>query len=311
MIMYYLLLSLKAAQLTANLTPQQKIEWAAYQRKEGNKLFSQNRYQEAMDVYLTCLVAIDTSNSSQENNPRDDDTLKNQCETEIQLPVLLNLALCALKLGMLSKAEKFCNYAIELKSGQTSVKSYFRRGKVRMLMGNYISAELDLDKALDLIMNSVVADDDLQNKDKRAILREKQKLQQLVVEAEKNQKMQKKAMQRLFGSDRSDVAPPSMSTETAIKSAQQSKSTECDSLYPEKKGGTRKHSTLRDDPSWDHAAVLDDQTIKQDTTNPFKIYLEWYLQMMGRCAQKLLDIIGDDEDDLAMTTATDRKSKVD
>jgi len=54
----------QASEMIANLNPQQKIEWAKYQRKEGNALFEKGDYTEAMDVYLTCLVAMDQSPAS-------------------------------------------------------------------------------------------------------------------------------------------------------------------------------------------------------------------------------------------------------
>ena len=301
--------------MTADMTPQQKIEWATHQRKEGNRLFANHEYHEAMDVYLTCLVAIDTSNdAAQENNSS---SFQLQCENEIQLPVLLNLALCSMQLGMYSKAEKFCNHAIELKCGKRSPKLYFRRGKVRMMMGNYVSAELDLDRALDLLDQSDIdgaLDADESNKDKKAILREKQKLHQLIRNAEKNSKAQKKAMRRLFQS--SDDDPISaLGTDANISNMQQTAKAP-ESLYPEKKAGTRKCSTLRDDPTWDHSIIFDDE---EDTIlYSIKSYFYWYLQIIGRGAEKLLKIIGEEDTDLDSTTGTssaaassaDPKSKI-
>lgn len=296
--------------MTAKLTPAQKIEWATGQRKEGNRLFASCEYQEAMDVYLTCLVAIDTSNSSTDavENVDEAPVLASQYETEIKLPVLLNLALCALKLGMLSKAEKFCNYAIEMKAGKQSAKCYFRRGKVRMLMGHYISAELDLAKALDLLDQSAndAVDVNIElEKDKRVILREKQKLHQLVKQAEKNQMQQKKAMQRLFESDSSEGAKPvsTVGVTAEMPTHQNKPNDKPASLYPEKKAGTRKYSTLRDDPNWDHSIAAED-TDGEETSSPLRTYFEWYMQMAGRCAQKILDTIGGEDNELETMTAS-------
>lgn len=321
--------------MTAALTPQQKVEWAICQRKEGNRLFAKSEYQEAMDVYLTCLVAIDASNETLAKDEYDagtgenvgDNSMQLQCDTEIKLPVLLNLALCAHKLGMLSKAEKFCNYAIELEPGQQSVKAYFRRGKVRMLMGNYISAESDLDQALYLLDTTVDDSDDIygsmQNKDKAAILREKQKLQQLIKQAEKNQQVQKKAMERLFKStnEPENEVQPKMLNISGTESLQQNeKPHKCDGLYPEKKAGTRKYSTLRENPDWDHSIGAADDSKIDETSNSLQKYLQWYLHMIGRGAQKILDMIGDEENDLTTTsttgattisTALDKSCKVD
>ncbi|KAL3786488.1 hypothetical protein HJC23_010654 [Cyclotella cryptica] len=307
----------QAAEMTSSLTPQQKNEWAAGQRRQGNVLFGNGDYKEAMDVYLTCLVAMDVSSSSSSNSTEtkcnEDEispmagitsskSVNSKSEAEIQLPVLLNLALCALKLGMLSKAEQFCNYALELEAGQQSAKAYFRRGRIRMLLGNYVDAELDLDKALDLIEQSSVKDD------ASIILNEKQKLHGLVRQAEKNRKIQKKAMKRLFQSAEHDEGAKTIPGNSAVeKSVNQTSSDECSSLYPEKKTERRKYSSLRDDPTWDHSKVISDQS--NDATGGLQVarnHVAWYLQMIGRCAQRLLDVIGyDDENQCNFTHGED------
>ena len=285
--------------MTSKLTPQEKIEWASSQRKAGNSLFANGDYHEAMDVYLTCLVAIDA---------KDKTSARKYQEIEIQLPVLLNLALCALKLGMLSKAEKFCNYALELEAGTQSAKCYFRRGRIRMLMGDYGGAELDLDKALELLDCAAAAADEpvdsmneMQIDERQVVLKEKQKLQRLIQQAEKNQKAQKKAMERLFKSTSRDSIPLSTASTTTQPSEQHTTASEydsCGSLYPEKKVGTRKFSILRDDPTWNHSITIDDRSIDAaDEPQSIRSYFDWYLQMMGRGAQKLLDFIGSDDED--------------
>ena len=280
--------------MIAQLKPQQKIEWASTQRKQGNRLFAEGDFQEAMDVYLTCLVAIDTSNQEENTPPRN-----LECEVKIQLPVLLNLALCSIKLGMLSKAEKFCNYAIELKSGQQSIKAYFRRGKVRMLQGNYVCAEIDLDKALELLQKSHrgASFDEVQlEKEKQVILREKQKLHQLIKHADNNEQAQQKAMKRLFESSNpiKDLkqAPETDDTEQLT---QQGTSTDSGgSLYPEKKIRTRNYSTLRDDSTWDQSLLIDGVSNDDEVaSHPLKFYVEWYFRIIRRSVQNLFRMIGD------------------
>ena len=322
--------------MTSALTPQQKIEWAKFQRKQGNDLFAKGDYHEAMDVYLTCLVAMDTStkpssqSSSKEEQRQDvflnedadsltqSQSLKRQIESEIQLPVLLNLALCALKMGRYQKAEKFCNFAMDLEAGRTSAKAHFRRGKTRMLMGHYASAALDLDKALEL--NAITAgrngkgdggdptpSTDVES-EREAILRGKQKLLRLVNEAEKNRRRQRKAMELVLGgganrhdnldselsinasSDDNDFqmmgsydAPSKLATRSQERKA--SNIRKDFSLYPEKKG-PKKLSARNNSCS---------NTNVDDNSQP--TYFEWYLRMIGRCAQKLLDIIGDDNEE--------------
>lgn len=287
--------NVQAAQRIDKLSPQHKIEWATHQRKEGNALFANGSYQEAMDVYLTCLVAMEPSSRAKDVIVTNTETaivstteeqqlkLKLQNETEIQLPVLLNLSLCALKIGAHSKAEKFLNFALELDCGKSSVKAYFRRGRVRMLMGNYVSAELDMEKALDLLESgedtTIVGEKPKMN-EKEVILKEKLKLQRLVGRAEKNRRQQKKAMERLFKSD--DDASPQQSTSNNVHGEPIS-TKEVFSLYPEKKVA----------PKQQHSNTNTGNALEACQPSCF----QWYLRMIGRCAQKLLDIIGEEDHD--------------
>lgn len=270
----------QAAEMTAMLTPQQKLQWAKHQRKEGNKIFAAGEYKDAMDVYLTCLVAMDQSSKENENNMKavgeeecEEPIQTAQIEEEIKLPVLLNLALCALKLGMLSKAEKFCNYAMEMDVGKRSVKANFRRGRARMLMGHYVSAELDLARALEL--NDEAATSDLKEvqSEREAILREMEKLDRLVSQAEKNEETQKKAMERVFQSTSNNVNGVSS---TANETANDSGS------YPEK-----------DVPK---KLLLEEEVEEESEEDSHLSCFEWYVRMIGRFAQKLLDVIGEDEE---------------
>mmetsp|Transcript_21858 Transcript_21858/g.44502 ORF Transcript_21858/g.44502 Transcript_21858/m.44502 type:complete len:343 (-) Transcript_21858:202-1230(-) len=253
----------QAAQITADLNADQKTEWAEFQRKEGNNLFEKGNFREAMDVYLTCLVALEpqVSKSKSIGGTANYDDPKNSnhdfpVEEEILLPVLLNLALCAMKLGMLSKAEKFCNHAIALERGKISVKAYYRRGKIRMKIGNYCSAEKDLRHALELTNNYgfVASSVSKVESERAAIIREEKKLSILRQEAKKNVKRQKDSMRAALSGD---------------------------TLYPEKKG------------------LLEQRRNNSNTTveEDFDVTcFEWYIRMISRGASKLLEFLGDDDD---------------
>ena len=289
----------QAATMIANMNSHQKIEWAKHQRQMGNELFGKGEYKEAMDVYLTCLVAMDQStlndididDGKEDGDEEDDgfdDTLNQQIETNIKLPVLLNLALSALKLGLLSKSEQFCNFALEMDSGKRSIKAHFRRGRVRMLMGHYITAELDLDKALELLNDKLLLISSKQqggmeididatmasavNDEKRVIMKEKQKLVRLMNQADKHRKQQKKAMEKLF-------------------------QTEDDGdLYPEKEAPTVAAVAVSRQ-SLKQQQQMQNEKEEDEYQYPPTTYFQWYMHMIGRCAQKLLDVIGDGEDD--------------
>ena len=284
----------QAAEMTSALEPGERIEWAGWQRKQRNDLFARGEYREAMDVYLTCLVAMDQKAGNKEKENADshddqrylcDDSENNSTEEqqsadesaaridqEIKLPVLLNLALSAMKLGLLSKADQFCTFALEMESGRRSVKAHFRRGRVRMLMGHYVTAELDLERADELnaakFAEGSGREDEGEASDERdAIARERRKLARLVDQASRNEKAQKRAMERLFQSPAdAGGGDPAIATE---------------GLYHEKKAPPTKHAPVNEY----------DESCQQLSC------WQWYLQMVGRCAQKILDIIGEDDDD--------------
>jgi tetratricopeptide (TPR) repeat protein len=306
----------QAAESIVGLDGRQKLEWASRQRRMGNELFAAGEYREAMDVYLTCLVAVDrggkrASSSSlldDDGNNINNKSMFDRMEEEIQLPVLLNLALSAMKMGMLGKAEKFCNHAIdETSCGKLSPKAYFRRGRVRLLMGNYVDAESDLDAALRLLQRLY---DDFQEEnrpntasvqdgevtttpcdvivkrmedietERMVILREKERLNSLVRQAERAEKVQKRAMERLFGGLSSNLINEG---DPSVKS----------SLYPEKQGLSRRHT--RNIDGCNNESTHSNKTV--DELLPQSTYFRWYMSMIGRCAQKLLDLIGEAEDD--------------
>jgi tetratricopeptide (TPR) repeat protein len=126
-------------------------------------LFAERKYEEAMDIYLTCLVAVDYNNNmgrtEREKDDLNDETKRQQnqirrenMEREVQLPVLLNLAACALKLSQYKKVEQFCNIALnDLSSSQENAKLWYRRGKARMFTGQYDGAAADFKMAHKLI----------------------------------------------------------------------------------------------------------------------------------------------------------------
>lgn len=132
---------------------------------------------------MTALVAIS-------NDPAN----VSSSDSNIALPVLLNLSMCALNLGNASKAVAFCNHAISLESGvgKRSHKVYFRRGKGRLMTGDYKAAKEDLKKSLKMCEEA--EEGGVGEGEKKAIQKEIQKLQKNVMVAKENKKKVKKAM---------------------------------------------------------------------------------------------------------------------
>jgi len=178
----------QAADSIAALTSEQKVEWAKEQRLEGNRLFGLQDYAHAMDVYLTCLVAIDYKATEQPHSE-----LRAMVERQVQLPVLLNLAACAMKMERYRKVEEFCNIALNdltvTHCGQDHVKVWYRRGRARMLLGSYKDAKHDFQIALQKAHTP---------EETRAIQKDLYKLTTLVQAGKSNERKYQKAMQKIF-----------------------------------------------------------------------------------------------------------------
>ena len=245
-----------------NLPPAAKLEWAETQRQEGNKLFAKGLYEEAIDVYLTCLVAADKdappeqnksdndetdlSNSSNDNKDTiietkigDDDDWERVVEKEVKLPVLLNLSQCTFKLSMHKKTCTFCDLVLEMECGKTEPKVYFRRGRANNSMGMYDDARRDLDMSLKLLGKQEKSEEVI--KMEHSVKKEMIKLDTMIESAEKNRARQEKAMKRMLGGKSTDN-PTQENTESRDE-PNKTKGEE-ESLYTDV-GRKREYSTLR------------------------------------------------------------------
>jgi len=285
----------QAAQLVSKMTLEQKLEWAQKQRQHGNTLYQEQQYKQAIDVYLTCLVVRDTAKGSE----------RQKMESDLQvliLPVMNNLAQCALQLGWYHKAELFCTLAVESVSedsrGQAIAKLYFKRGKARRLRGYYEESKLDLERAMEKLGIRMEEEDAKRKNDntdksaeQKAIERELQLLARAVVEGEKNKRRTEKAMKKILGSSQASASQEEERERPTTK--QQSASDKnCSSneedvpLYPEKQGRT--HSTVRARPGGPPPYPK--------LTLPVELsYWQMYRLIASRVAQRILDIIGEDE----------------
>ena len=223
--------------MVSALSPSEKFDWANEQRQHGNDAYAAGNFKAAIDIYLTCLVAIDTTSSTtsattSEHHVLDTTTITTpasapitkedeilahhqhwteKSQLDIQLPVLLNLSACTLQLKMFKKTRTFCDIALELECAQTNAKVYFRRGKALMNMGEYKSSRRDLERALELLLlrdddDDDDDDDDTHNaKEKESVAKELKKLEKMMESAEINRKRQKVAMRKMLGGKRAEA----------------------------------------------------------------------------------------------------------
>lgn len=294
------------------------MQWAESHRQEGNTLYSQQQYKGAMDVYLTCLVAIDKSpqNPSDEvgNIAYSNTDWEQKVEQQVKLPVLLNLSACTLKLGMLKKTCSFCDLALDLDIGKTSPKLYFRRGSAKTSLGLYEEGKQDLAMSMEILrkQESDEASNDLADKNeickmRQAVEKEMLRLESLVVSAERNHQRQTRAMQRILGGEK-EAAVTQVTGETSIngssaeilrndvtKSGRRSAnaSTSEERLY-NTATAQRKYSTLRA-PLQTNVQEIAGERHRNGT-------FVWYIKTVERSLRKILFWLGDEN---AMTKSFD------
>jgi tetratricopeptide (TPR) repeat protein len=300
-----------AAQVESLSTWDEKKLWGEQQRQYGNKLYHQERYEQAIDVYLTCLVV-----AQQEKKYVPEAKLVGL----LFLSLINNLAQSALQLKWYLKTDQFCSLALEHldkkedRNGnddcdatnesqknqyehqqqqspeypQQIAKLYYKRGKARRLRGHYKDARADLDTALEWIDRkndstkspkvSVYTDDETQARaaSRRTVERELQLVAKAAVEARRNKQRQQHAMQQV------------LSTNQSVGSADGSR-TPKESLFPEIQG-KRTYSTLRASSA---AAVNQSDSDAQEL--PQLTARQWYVAVIGRVAEKLLEWSGDEE----------------
>lgn len=248
------------------MTTKQKIEWAKFQRIEGNRLYQDGDYKEAIDVYLTCLVS-----------KSDDDEFLQQ----VFLPVMNNLAQASIQLGMYRKAELFCTMALKEVSedGELVAKLYFRRGRAQRLCGKYTEARNDLKTAANML------EAHYSTAEYQSVQRELQLVQRAQVEARRNQKRQELAMKRLLGDKDQTTFEHSEYMSDLKQDVKMASTLSTSSLY-QGIGNTRTHSKLTAKEERD------------DGTGAYQELSYWqrYLLTIARVAKKLLELVGDDED---------------
>ncbi len=252
-----------------------------------------------MDVYLTCLVAMDIKNSKtsiieEQSVEASEDCWKDKIDDEIKLPVLMNLSACTLKLGMHRKTCSFCNMATEIKSGSVNPKVSFRRGRSYMLLGLYKNARNDFNNCLKLLNNSNDESDSCKN-EIDAVNRELRNLDSLIIAADKNRKRHEKAMKIVLGGETFIETQESSKSDQANVNDNYVNDKDLDKgLYSDihtSKSSQREYSTLRARPSKQKALI---EATSSTPERPLP-YVMWYAQMLERGLRRILYWLGDEE----------------
>ena len=325
----------QVAQHIATLkTTKEKLDFIEQHRQYGNTLYQKESYEEAIDVYLTCLTAVAPLTKQQIDQGTDAvDKTKSQDDSNSQHHVLFckimnNLAQSSLKLGWYHKTEQFCTLALEhlkLDEDEEGVetafnestpslqfnfpaasdsdlqqisKLYFRRGKAQRLRGNYRQAHKDLEMALkwQSRMSSTVS------AEQKAIQQELQKVVRSATEGKRNKERQARAMKAVLSPKKSE--DPNIIAKSGTDTRQPTEDPDSGSgrfkpiqrpLYPSGEKKIRTYSSLRAPAEVDSDMDDDDDSMDDTRRRPSLTYWQTYLLIVARVAEKILIWMGDEE----------------
>ena len=106
-------------------------------KEQGNTLFSQQNYKEALALYEKSLIYFEYCFDGSLDERKQADSIREVC--------LLNAAACFLRLKLYSKCIEYCTDAIKV--DDRNPKAWFRRARALRLTHDFDAAEKDLERA--------------------------------------------------------------------------------------------------------------------------------------------------------------------
>lgn len=120
------------------------LELAYAEKASGNEFFRQGQLEEASKAYSKALLAV-----NQAFREAEDEVQLKALVQEVQIPGLLNLALCYLRLGKdVKNAVVHCTSVLQIESG--NIKALYRRAQAHLSLQDFDLARQDLVTALNL-----------------------------------------------------------------------------------------------------------------------------------------------------------------
>lgn len=120
------------------------LEVAYAEKASGNEFFREGQLEEASKAYSKALLAV-----NQAFREVEDETQLKSLVQEVQIPGLLNLALCYLKLNRdVKNAVVHCTSVLQIEPG--NIKALYRRAQAHLSLQDFDLARQDLVTALNL-----------------------------------------------------------------------------------------------------------------------------------------------------------------
>mmetsp|Transcript_16635 Transcript_16635/g.43499 ORF Transcript_16635/g.43499 Transcript_16635/m.43499 type:complete len:409 (+) Transcript_16635:43-1269(+) len=129
----------ESADDASGLLFEERLERAEQRRVQGNQLFAEGRYQEALSKYAVALSYMDEDFMIQLEGFYEDKA------KQVKLPIHLNMAMCQLKSKDFQTAIYNCSEVLKMEPG--NAKALFRRGTARHALGQTELALPDLQAA--------------------------------------------------------------------------------------------------------------------------------------------------------------------
>ncbi|KAF5830730.1 hypothetical protein DUNSADRAFT_14112 [Dunaliella salina] len=129
----------ESADDASGLLFEERLERAEQRRVQGNQLFTEGRYQEALSKYAVALSYMDEDFMIQLEGFYEDKA------KQVKLPIHLNMAMCQLRSKDFQTAIYNCSEVLKIEPG--NAKALFRRGTARHALGQTELALPDLQAA--------------------------------------------------------------------------------------------------------------------------------------------------------------------
>ena len=187
-------------------------EWLVEKKEEGNVCFQEKDYEKACEMYLQAISALTMGETEEE---------KHDSVTNIQVPLVNNLAACYAELGKFHKVAGLCDQVLRL--DPDNLKGTLRMGHALLALREHKEAKVKLERAIELSKGA-----DVGGSGDRIARKAKKLLHHLNRSVNKDRKTVKKMMGKGLGEmyvdKKKEISSSSSSSSSSMDNEQSSQS---------------------------------------------------------------------------------------